>query len=208
MGRCSHPGSHEGQDAATGHIGDLGVRVQSQEKRDPVSSSIGPRDVQGDLLARAYCVFQALQVEVFVTAQSKSLTGSARWKLAGKHSHADQIASMDALEAGGDHSPDPEQLVMLDRGLFDAVCWMSFLAEHSGRITPKDRCRITRLLMIDLWRSRESAVFVFTADPETSLRREIDSKLTTKPGRAMTQLPRFLLSAHTEPPDARRKRGG
>ena len=50
-----------------------------------------------------------------------------------------------------------------------------------------DKKRIVDFFLIDLWRRRENAVFLFTADHDTSLKREKNSKLTTAGGSMMNQ---------------------
>jgi predicted NUDIX family phosphoesterase len=90
------------------------------------------------------------------------------------------------------HAGEPEELVFLDRGLFDAAVWMRFLETEQGRLTPQDRASIEAFLRLEFWRTRESAVFLFTADEHTSLIREADSKLTSRLGSAME--PQFLRS--------------
>lgn len=90
------------------------------------------------------------------------------------------------------HAGDPEDIVILDRGVFDAVVWMRFLESHHGRLAKKDREVIERFLLLDFWARREAAVFLFTANAETSMQREKESKLTQSMGRAMN--PAFLSS--------------
>ncbi len=85
------------------------------------------------------------------------------------------------------HSDPPADLVILDRGLFDVAGWFSFLETKQGRVTREDRRKIVDFFLMDLWSSRLGLVFVFTADHETSLHREIDSKLTDEPGTVMNK---------------------
>ena len=83
-------------------------------------------------------------------------------------------------------SDPPPDIVILDRGLFDLAAWMEFLTTSSvRRIGPEDRDRITLFFTLDLWCRREQAVFLFTADHDTSLYREYDSKLTRCGGSVM-----------------------
>lgn len=79
----------------------------------------------------------------------------------------------------------PVDVVLLDRGLFDFAAWMEFLYTHEKRITADDHKRAVEFFMIDLWRRRENAVFLFTADHKTSLKREHNCKLTTAGGSMM-----------------------
>src|SRR5262249_10790040 len=68
------------------------------------------------------------------------------------------------------HQDDP-QVLILDRGLFDAICWMRMM-DRLSRIRTKDRERIEEFLLCDEWRRRLSGVIVMTVSPEESLKRE------------------------------------
>lgn len=67
--------------------------------------------------------------------------------------------------------PDDPQILFLDRGLFDSICWMTMM-EQISRIRVEDRELIQRFLMIEDWRKRMSAVFVMLANPADSMSRE------------------------------------
>ena len=87
------------------------------------------------------------------------------------------------------HDPYKYHLVILDRGLFDALAWFQLLVDR-GDIT-QDTCgQVHDFLRIDHWRSLIDAVFLFTADPDTSLERENQHTLIDEPGRTMN--PEFL----------------
>lgn len=103
------------------------------------------------------------------------------------YSHLTHVSGCYALQqilegCFGTSAPD---LVLLDRGLFDAAAWMELLCSQEKRIDEEDRDIITSFLMHDLWQRRENAVFLFTADYDTSLKRENHDQLTTKPGLVM-----------------------
>ena len=89
----------------------------------------------------------------------------------------------------GVHGSDQFQIAFLDRGLFDALAWFEFLGAE-GDIDAAQREAIQQFLLMDKWRSVIDAVFLFRADPETSLKREYEGKLIRDPGRAMN--PEFL----------------
>jgi predicted NUDIX family phosphoesterase len=67
--------------------------------------------------------------------------------------------------------PDDPHILILDRGLFDSICWLS-LMEHLERIRPEERQIVERFLKIGDWRKRISAVFVMTVKPEDAMSRE------------------------------------
>lgn len=84
----------------------------------------------------------------------------------------------------GLHSADRYQLAILDRGLFDALAWFQLLLDR-GEISPSDCARIHHFLLMDKWRSVIDYVFLFKADPDTSLKRENQHKLIDEPGTVM-----------------------
>ncbi len=67
--------------------------------------------------------------------------------------------------------PDDPQILILDRGIFDSVCWLQMM-ERMVRIKPADRERIESFLLIDDWRKRLSGVVLMLAKPEDSMLRE------------------------------------
>ncbi len=89
------------------------------------------------------------------------------------------------------HHSDQYHLAILDRGIFDALAWFQVL-ESQSLITGNDMEKVHNFLLIDHWRSQVDAVFLFTADPATSLERENYGKLIDAPGRAMN--PSFIAS--------------
>ena len=66
---------------------------------------------------------------------------------------------------------DDPDILILDRGLFDALCWLR-LMERLARIRPEERKVIESFLRLADWRRRISAVFVMTASPADALQRE------------------------------------
>ena len=85
------------------------------------------------------------------------------------------------------HENPPYQLVILDRGLFDVAGWMEFLCHAQQRITDLERGAITSFFNLDAWMRRENMIFLFTADYDTSLARESDSKLINEAGSVMNK---------------------
>ena len=67
--------------------------------------------------------------------------------------------------------PEDPQILFLDRGIFDSICWMTMM-EQISRVRKEDRELIQKFLMIDDWRKRISAVFVMLASPADSMNRE------------------------------------
>ena len=67
--------------------------------------------------------------------------------------------------------PDDPQILFLDRGLFDSICWITMM-EGISRIRPDQKEAIEDFLMIDTWRKRITAVFVMLASPKDAMARE------------------------------------
>lgn len=67
--------------------------------------------------------------------------------------------------------PDDPQILFLDRGLFDSICWITMM-ERISRIRPDQKETIRQFLMIDNWCKRISAVFVMLASPRDAMKRE------------------------------------
>ena len=65
---------------------------------------------------------------------------------------------------------DP-QVLILDRGLFDAICWLTMM-DRLSRLQTKDRDTIEKFLLADDWRKRITGVILMTASPEDALKRE------------------------------------
>lgn len=66
---------------------------------------------------------------------------------------------------------DDPQILILDRGIFDSLCWLSMM-ERLSRIRTDDRKAIESFLMVEDWRTRISGVIVMSASPDDSMKRE------------------------------------
>lgn len=87
------------------------------------------------------------------------------------------------------YDPYKYQLVILDRGLFDALAWFQLMLNRD-QITLETCDQIHNFLLIDKWRSIIDEVFLFTVDTDTSMVRENQNALIDEPGTAMN--PAFL----------------
>ncbi len=93
----------------------------------------------------------------------------------------------------GLYSADRYDISILDRGLFDALVWFERLSTQGD--IPKDVAeKIHDYLLIEDWRTVIDAVFLFQADPATSMDRENKDKLVEDTGRAMN--PDFLADSN------------
>jgi predicted NUDIX family phosphoesterase len=75
-------------------------------------------------------------------------------------------------------------LLILDRGLFDALAWNRLLA-RTGQITPQEAETIEAFFAMDRWTRMVDLVCVMTCDPATSIEREYANQLTRKRGTIM-----------------------
>lgn len=86
-------------------------------------------------------------------------------------------------------SPEKYHIAILDRGVFDALVWFQLLADRND-ITLNDLKKVHDFFLIEEWLSVVDQVFLFRADPATSLERENADKLVVEHGTAMN--PDFL----------------
>ena len=77
-----------------------------------------------------------------------------------------------------------EHIVLIDRGLFDALCWMDWFVS-AGRMTAAEYATVSDFLRLHRLRRLTDLVFVLTAEPETALDREVSGHLTRRSGGIM-----------------------
>lgn len=86
---------------------------------------------------------------------------------------------------------DKVDIIIADRGIFDALCWFTWLHTTPSSNTPRlDTATFNTLrdfTQMKLWTSRIDMVYVFRVDPKTSIRREYANLLTEKRGRIMSE---------------------
>ncbi len=68
--------------------------------------------------------------------------------------------------------PEDPHILILDRGLFDAVSWLAVM-RRLERIREKDRSAVEKFLLADDWRKRVTGVIVMTVSPADSMAREM-----------------------------------
>jgi thymidylate kinase len=71
------------------------------------------------------------------------------------------------------------QVTLVDRGLFDSLCWIDWFVAR-GVVSQRDRRRIDDFLLSPMWRSLLGCVVVMTVSPGKALEREA----RLRPGRA------------------------
>jgi len=82
-------------------------------------------------------------------------------------------------------------VIIADRGIFDALCWFNWLLDHK-HLDNNDYQRLVNFLTMKKWRSYIDLIYVFKAQPEISLKREYAYLLTKEYGRIMN--PKVLKS--------------
>ncbi|MBK8814191.1 MAG: hypothetical protein IPN42_01125 [Methylococcaceae bacterium] len=75
-------------------------------------------------------------------------------------------------------------VVILDRGIFDALCWFNWLQSNNS-LDDDDFSSLETFLVMNKWRRVIDLIYVFTAKPEISMEREYASLLTRKEGSIM-----------------------
>lgn len=89
------------------------------------------------------------------------------------------------------NNPKDYDLVILDRGIFDALCWFTWLLERNA-IDQDNYDSLVGFLTMKKWRAAIDLVYVFTVSPKISLEREYAYLLTEKRGSIMR--PKILAS--------------
>ncbi len=93
------------------------------------------------------------------------------------------------------YNVDHHDLVILDRGPFDSLSWMGLLCDRQ-ELERHELDVIEQFATHPRWSNFINRVYLFECSPDTSLRRETDSKLTVKGGIAMN--PKMLSDLLTQ----------
>ncbi|OGN10610.1 MAG: hypothetical protein A3J46_05375 [Candidatus Yanofskybacteria bacterium RIFCSPHIGHO2_02_FULL_41_11] len=75
-----------------------------------------------------------------------------------------------------DHSYD---VIIYDRGIFDAYCWMSYW-EEKGKITKKQMDIVQNFFFLDLWLKEIDRAYFMVCDSQKARKRELDTSLSKK----------------------------
>ena len=68
-------------------------------------------------------------------------------------------------------------VVIFERGIFDAYCWMQFWADKK-QLTPAARKITQDFLLLDYWSKAIDRVYFLTCDPQQALERELRHSLS------------------------------
>lgn len=66
---------------------------------------------------------------------------------------------------------DDPQIIILDRGIFDSLCWMRMMSKLS-RLGDEDRTAIEHFLQMEEWRKHLAGIIVMKTSPTDSMERE------------------------------------
>jgi predicted NUDIX family phosphoesterase len=84
------------------------------------------------------------------------------------------------------NAPKDYDVVILDRGLFDALCWFEWQAANYF-LDKESLARIAEFLTLKRWRAAIDLVLIFKANSDASIEREYASLLTRKRGSIMRE---------------------
>ena len=90
-----------------------------------------------------------------------------------------------------DQGKDKVDVIISDRGIFDALCWFEWLSINPSKNAPyldeQSYEDLKRFLLMDLWSNYLDIIYVFQVDPATSIKREYANLLTDQRGSIMTE---------------------
>lgn len=94
-------------------------------------------------------------------------------------------ALMTILEGLHIRQPEKYDVVFLDRGLFDAICWVRFLqASQRPPLSKAEMRSVTRFLRVAQWKTSVDLVCLFTSGVDESFKREHAGMLIRRGGMA------------------------
>jgi predicted NUDIX family phosphoesterase len=80
-------------------------------------------------------------------------------------------------------------LLILDRGFFDALVWLELQARRD-QVTPDEKKTFSDFVLLERWRSLVDVTVIMKVEPEAALRREYQNQIVPRPGSMMN--PRSL----------------
>ena len=86
---------------------------------------------------------------------------------------------------------DKVDIIISDRGIFDALCWFYWLKENPDINNPylndENYNLIKNFILMDTWTNCLDLIYVFKVSSKESVRREYVNLLTRKPGSIMNE---------------------
>lgn len=83
-------------------------------------------------------------------------------------------------------SPNGSDIIICDRGIFDALCWFNWLTSNN-RMSKEELKALTDFATLYRWQKNIDLVYIFLANPEESIHREYANLLTDKRGSIMRE---------------------
>jgi hypothetical protein len=95
-------------------------------------------------------------------------------------------ALMTILEGMNVRQPNKYDVILLDRGLFDALCWLTYARKYprsGGNVLSAQQFRrVTRFLRMERWKRIVDLICMFTCSAKEAWRREHEAMLIKKSG--------------------------
>lgn len=76
------------------------------------------------------------------------------------------------------------KIIIIDRGLFDALVWIDFLQTWHA-VTPEEVIKLENFFLLEPWTSRIDIVVALSVDPTVAVEREFKDQITDLPGSIM-----------------------
>ena len=90
-----------------------------------------------------------------------------------------------------EHGKEKIDIIIADRGIFDALCWFNWLNTNPSNKNPylsnENFKELTTFINSDIWKRNIDLIYVFIVDPKTSIEREYSALLTEKRGSIMRE---------------------
>jgi len=90
-----------------------------------------------------------------------------------------------------DQGKDKVDIIISDRGIFDALCWFEWLNTNPSNLSPyldsQAYTDLKHFILMDMWSRYLDLIYVFKVKPKTSIIREYANLLTEKRGSIMKE---------------------
>ncbi len=90
-----------------------------------------------------------------------------------------------------DQGKDRVDIIISDRGIFDALCWFEWLNSNPNNNSPylddESYKSLVQFILMEMWINYLDLIYVFKVSPETSITREYANLLTEKRGSIMRE---------------------
>lgn len=90
------------------------------------------------------------------------------------------------MDKANSESEDHVDVILCDRGIFDALCWFRWL-KGRNKMSEEEYDILTHFAMLNRWQKNIDLVYIFLTTPEESIRREYANLLTNKRGSIMNE---------------------